>query len=222
MKYAILCVMFSFLAGCGVALHSGQQGVPGVAGPEGPQAPPAPTPAPVVDDPVTDLVSAYNQYKTALGQAPVTNGLTCTLYTVPTTTIQIVGATGLVNIGTFLYTGNFNVSNTSTNLGLPILPLPIQSVYQNWFILKCTGMIAITQSGWVEFDTTSDDGANLFVDGAILVNNDGLHGAQSKSNVKFLQANMHTFEIDYFQANGNQALTVNMNSSLLKSSVLFH
>jgi hypothetical protein len=177
---------------------------------------------------VQQQVVAYNQYREALGQEPITQGLTCNLYTVPTTTIGITAVTNggvapvLTNIGSFLYTGQFNVPNSPVTGGFPILPTALQPLYQTWFIVKCTGDIVIPTSAWYEFDTTSDDGANFYVDGTLVVNNDGLHSVQQKFGAKFLQANVHSVEVDFFQGGGNQALIINMNNALLNSYNLYH
>lgn len=197
---------------------NGAQGDPG---PSGPQGAPAPTPTPALDNPIFDQVNAYNLYRESLGQAALTPGLTCNLYTVPQTTTQIIGAT-LTGIGSFLFTGQFNDANQPVSNGFQVLPLALQGIYQTWFIVKCTGYLVVLNNGWTEFDTTSDDGSNLYVNGALVVNNDGLHGAQEKIGAKFLQAGVVSTELDFLQASGNQALIVNMNNALLSPNLLYH
>lgn len=194
---------------------NGVQGDPGLAGV------PAPTPTPIPDNPVVDQVNTYNQYRESLGQAAITPGLTCSLYTVPQTATQIVGAT-LTGIGSFLYTGQFNDPNQPVSNGFNVLPLALQELYQTWFIVKCTGYLVVLNNGWNEFDTTSDDGSNLYVNGTLVVNNDGLHGAQQKTGAKLLQVGVASFELDFLQAAGNQALIVNMNNALLPATLLYH
>jgi hypothetical protein len=140
---------------------------------------------------------------------------------VPTSTTKIVGAT-LTGVGSFTLIGGFNVPDQSTSNKFDILPTSLQSIYQTWYVVKCTGYIAIGQSGWYEFDTSSDDGSNLYIDGGLLVNNDGLHSTQNVMAAKFLQANIHSFELDYLQGSGNESLIVNMNGNLLPAEVLYH
>jgi hypothetical protein len=205
------------LAGCG---EFDAATVPAAAAPTA--ATPAPTATP---DPAAaatqELVAEYNNYREALGQAPITPGLACSLYTVPTTTAAIIGAT-LTGVGSFLYTGAFNIANQPVTNGFPVLPPALRPIYQTWFIVKCSGLYVATTSQWYEFDTTSDDGSNLYADGALVVNNDGLHGAQKKSGARFLQANVHSFEVDFFQSSGSQALVVNVNGALLPAASLYH
>lgn len=168
-----------------------------------------------------DVIDIENDYRSSVGQAPLTSGLTCNLYTVPNNTTQIVGAS-LTNVGAFTYTGQFNQPNASTNVGLNVLPLGLQLVYTQWFMLRCTGTLAITDNTWHSFEVISDDGTNLYIDGGLLINNDGLHGEQSKSASKYLKRGIHSIQLDYLQANGNQSLTLKMDSSVMSSSGLFH
>lgn len=211
------------LSGCGAAGNPGAPGVAGAPGPQGPSAPAAPVP-----DAVANIVTDYNAWRTSNGQEMINPGLTCNLYTVPQTTTGITAAANggvapvLTNVGAFTYQGTFNQPNTGVNAGLNVLPLALQSVYQTWFILKCTGFVIIASDDWHEFDVNSDDGSNLYVDGALVVNNDGLHGAKDVVGTRHLQDTVHSFEIDFFQSNGNQALVINLDNALLPSANLYH
>ena len=181
-------------------------------------------------DTVTSIVSDYNAWRTSNGQETIDPGLTCTLYTVPQTTTGITAVANggvvpvLTNVGSFTYQGVFNQQNAPVTNGLDILPLGMQSVplYQSWVILKCTGYIVVTTDDWHEFDVTSDDGSNLYVDGVLIVNNDGLHGAKDVTGSKHLQDVVHTFELDFFQANGSQELVADMDGVLIPSANLYH
>jgi hypothetical protein len=187
-----------------------------------------PSPSPVLPtNSVQSIVSNYNQWREAQGQEDIIPGLNCALYTVPNSTTAIIGTTLNVAgvtpyIGSFQYLGNFNVPNESVSVGLPVLPAALQPVYQSWYILKCTGFVVLTSSGLTEFDTSSDDGSNLYVNGALVVANDGLHGIQLVSGTRNLEMGVASFELDYFQGAGNQALIVNMNEALLPSANLYH
>ena len=210
------CVIASQLSGCGNAQTL--QIVPG----------PTVTVSPSPTDAVQSIVDDYNSWRSANGQESIDPGLTCTLYTVPQTTTGITatanGGTApvLTNVGAFTYQGVFNQTNASVSAGLNVLPAGMQSVYQSWFIMKCTGYLVITSDDYYAFNTVSDDGSNLYVDGALVTPNDGLHGAQSSTGTKHLQDTVHTFELDFFQANGSEELVVNMNNSLLPAENLWH
>lgn len=211
-------IVASQLTGCG----QGPQGLRGSQGPMGPVE------SVNSNDSVASIVNDYNAWRTNNGQENINPGLTCNLYTVPNTTTGITAASNggvapvLTNIGAFTYVGVFNQSNSSVSNGLNVLPTGLQGVYQNYFIIKCTGYLVVTTNDWHEFDTISDDGSNLYVDGALVVGNDGLHGAQQKSGVKHLQALVHTFELDFFQANGQQQLVADMDGVVIPSANFWH
>ena len=214
--FIMAIIAFSWgIVGCG-------QGAQGPAGAPGASAT-ATTP-----DTVQGIVNDYNAWRTSNGQETIDPGLTCNLYTVPQTTTGITAVANggvapvLTNVATFGYTGTFNQPNTSVSAGLNVLPTALQSVYQTWFIMKCTGYLVVPTDDFHEFDVNSDDGSNLYVDGVLVVNNDGLHGAQTVKGQRHLQDTVHTFEIDYFQGGGNQSLIVNMDSALLPSENLWH
>ena len=171
-------------------------------------------------DGIQDIVNLQNAERQALGQAPLTQGLTCYLYTVPTSASAIVGAS-LTSVGQFLYNGQFNVANSSVSTGFPILPAALENMYKTWFIVKCYGTLVVADNNYHEFDLTSDDGANLYIDG-LLINNDGLHSVQTKSASKFLGYGVHSFELDFFQGQGMQALILNEDGQLMSNAALYH
>ncbi|WP_158559120.1 fibronectin type III domain-containing protein [Deminuibacter soli] len=71
-----------------------------------------------------------------------------------------------------------------------------------------TGNIKIATAGTYTFYTSSDDGSALYIDGALVVNNDGLHATQEKSGTKVLSAGFHTIRVGFFQQGGGEVLTV--------------
>lgn len=197
-----------------------------VQGPQGPKGDAgqalevSPTPSSTFD--VDQVINLENDYRQSVGQVPLVEGLTCTLYNVPNTTSQIVGAT-LTNMGSFTYKGDFNQPNVSASVGLNILPDALQPLYTQWFIVKCSGQFVSTENKYYEFDITSDDGSNLYLDGSLLINNDGQHGAQTKYGTKFLRRQIHSFELDYFEGPaGNEALILNMDNELLPKEKFYH
>jgi PA14 domain len=183
-----------------------------------------------VSSPVTPIVAPdaiqvelniLNAQRQFVGQELLQPGLDCTLYTVPQTTIAIIGAT-LTNLGSFAYQGVFNVPNQSVSVGLPILPKTLQSVFQTWYVMKCTGTLVMGVPGWHSFSLSSDDGSNLYISGALVINNDGLHGMQTVSAVKSLTQGGYSIELDYLQGGGNEALILDMDGALLPAENLYH
>lgn len=217
--YNLILILISLLAFSGCAKDA-TQGPAGDAGPQGPPGQSAPQPA---SSSVQDVVDQENSYRESVGQYPLTQGLSCNLYTVPNTTTQIVGAT-LTSVASFTYDGNFNQPTAPVTNGFNVLPTGLQSYYQQWFILKCFGQIAIVNSDYYAFSITSDDGSNLYIDGVLIANNDGLHGTQTKASIpKILKRGIHSFELDFFQGGGSQALSLNASDgSLVPASVFYH
>jgi len=219
-KMISLVTILLALTACGKDGYNGQNGAQGI---QGPAAAPLATP-----DAVTNIVNDYNAWRTSNGQETIDPGLSCSLYTVPNTTTGITAVANggvapvLTNVGAFTYNGTFNESNSPVTNGLNVLPTALQSVYQTWFILKCTGYIVIPTDDWHEFDVNSDDGSNLYVDGALVVNNDGLHAAKDVAGTRHLQDTVHSFEIDFFQGGGSQEFIVEMDNALLPSANLWH
>lgn len=181
---------------------------------------PAPSPAPPAADPIEVLVKEYNEPRLVLGQAAVVQGLTCSLYTVPSSTTQIVGAT-LTSVGSWGYHGNFAIATANSAPGLSILPPAIRSVYTSWYVVKCSGLLAVTESGWYSFELSSDDGANLSVGGA-LINNDGIHATSTKSAAKYLSRGMVSFALDYLDAGGSHALVLKSGGVTVPAENLYH
>lgn len=198
----------------------GSTGQQGIAGPQGPAGSVTIVTPPTLT-PIEQIVANENTYRLDVGQEELIPGLTCTLYSVPNTTTQIVGAVGLVNVGSFLFTGVFNEPTNTTNTGLNILPTALQAVYQNWYIVKCTGSLIVADDNWHQFSLTSDDGSNLSIDGA-LINNDGLHATQTVNQVKFLKYGVHTFELDYFQGTGFETLILNEDGQVMSKEGWYH
>jgi hypothetical protein len=50
----------------------------------------------------------------------------------------------------------------------------------DYFAATFQGRFVVQTAGTYTFCTSSDDGSNLFVDGSLIVDNDGLHGTSQK------------------------------------------
>jgi len=75
---------------------------------------------------------------------------------------------------------------------------------------------------WHSFCLASDDGSNLYINGGLLLANDGLHGVKNVCAVKSLAQGSYSIELDYFQGAGNESLILNMDGALLPSENLYH
>lgn len=72
------------------------------------------------------------------------------------------------------------------------------------------GVVRIDQAGLYQFMLTSDDGSRLYIDGRLVVDNDGLHSPAAVSGVAPLSAGGHDIRIEWFNKSGGAALEVKM------------
>ena len=202
-----------FLVVCGMLF-----GCAGEVGPRGPAGGPAPAPSLTS---VEQLIAVENEYRSLVGQLPLARGLTCTLYTVPNGSAGIVG-TALTTVASYSYLGNFNQPNVSASEGLNILPPALRAAYTSWFVVRCSGKIVVTTANYYLFELMSDDGSMLYINGSLLINNDGNHAPVTKSASKLLRQGVHDIRLDYMQGpGGGEALSLSAGGSLIPSEVLY-
>ena len=81
--------------------------------------------------------------------------------------------------------------------------------YKNDFGHRFIGYVDILEDGIYGFQTTSDDGSRLSINGKIVVDNDGLHSKKTVSTEIYLESGMHKIQVDYFERGGQESLAVN-------------
>jgi mono/diheme cytochrome c family protein len=74
--------------------------------------------------------------------------------------------------------------------------------------IKFDGFVKIENDGNYTFTTNSDDGSKLWIDGKLVVNNDGIHPPQVKSGKIKLTKGMHKLTVAVFNAGGGFELSV--------------
>lgn len=72
--------------------------------------------------------------------------------------------------------------------------------------LKFDGYIYIPETAQYEFSTIVDDGAKLFIDNQLIVDNDGRHWINEAFGAAKLEKGFHKINISYFDAAGSSAL----------------
>jgi hypothetical protein len=77
---------------------------------------------------------------------------------------------------------------------------------QNFFALRLTGKLTIQKPGVYCFFLNSDDGSRLFLDGGLIVDNNGQHTQRMVSGTLELAAGEHELEVQYFDQGGRKAL----------------
>jgi hypothetical protein len=113
------------------------------------------------------------------------------------------------------YTGSVsNLNFVSTNgQGWPNGPT-------NWWGRRYTGVIAIPTAGTWTFTTNSDDGSKLWIDGTLVVSNDGPHAMQSVSASIALTAGDHLIEVRWFERTGVYGLIVSWSGPGVSTQVI--
>jgi autotransporter-associated beta strand protein len=111
---------------------------------------------------------------------------------IDTTTNFFYGATATTRVDPGLNRADFTTAGTGTPLS------PTTAVGVQWL-----GKLQITNAGGYRFFTASDDGSRIFIDGVLVVNNDGPKGTTDLgSRVINLTAGLHDIRVDFAQNGG--------------------
>ncbi|MFG2517314.1 family 16 glycoside hydrolase [Streptomyces sp. NPDC048584] len=76
------------------------------------------------------------------------------------------------------------------------------------FVTQVTGNVHAPADGSYTFRLSSDDGSRLLIDGEVVIDHDGLHGAEPKDGTVQLTEGMHSLRIDHFERGGDQVLNL--------------
>jgi outer membrane protein OmpA-like peptidoglycan-associated protein len=115
------------------------------------------------------------------------------IYFIPDTTTVIPDLTQLQPVGT-IFTPRLNVTPRQFEEGFPGI-----SDRFEWFAIDYTADFRVATEGTYRFELLSDDGARLYIDGQLVVDNDGLHGPQSVEGSISLSRGTHAMRVQYYQ-----------------------
>ncbi len=76
------------------------------------------------------------------------------------------------------------------------------------FTVRFTGFIDLPTAGDWTFYTWSDDGSRLFIEGDMVVDNDGDHGNREREGTRTLPAGLHAITITFYENGGGDNLEV--------------
>ncbi|MBV8846413.1 MAG: beta-glucosidase [Bryobacterales bacterium] len=93
-----------------------------------------------------------------------------------------------------IYTESLNVPPQMFEKGFPGVTARFE-----WFAIDYTGRFWIAKPGTYRFALTSDDGANLYIDGDLIIDNDGIHPPRTRESRVDLKRGIHTLRVPYFQ-----------------------
>lgn len=91
---------------------------------------------------------------------------------------------------------------------------------EDHFGYRLRAYVEVEEEGTHTFYVTSDDGSKMYVNGSLLIDNDGTHGDQEKSGEVTLSPGYHLLVVDYFEATRGQTLDVQWSTpTASKSSI---
>lgn len=138
----------------------------------------------------------------------VPGGLVGVIYYIPpwTTSFPFFQTLGSVGI---IYTSSLNVPPRNFMEGFP----GITDRYE-WFAIDYGGRFWIEKPGTYQFALTSDDGSKLFIDDEVVIDNDGIHPPQTRTNRIALSGGVHRIRVCYFQGPGDKVALILQVASL--------
>jgi hypothetical protein len=95
-----------------------------------------------------------------------------------------------------LYTDSLDVPD---QLIYGTIGIPGVTTRTAWFAIDYWGVMWVKEAGEYAFDLLSDDGAQLYIDDQMILNDDGVHPASERQGKVQLNAGRHVIHIPYFQ-----------------------
>ena len=80
--------------------------------------------------------------------------------------------------------------------------------FSDHFAVLANGYLYLPKDENVLLQLSSDDGSKLYIDGKLLIDNDGPHGMDPKETEIALKAGHHAVRIEYFQGGGGKGITL--------------
>lgn len=105
-------------------------------------------------------------------------------------------------IGTFVVP-TIHVSPRNFDRGFPGLDAQGATV-KDWYALRYIGLVDATREADYTFKLKASDGARLYVDDKLVIDNDGVHPPQDKEGTIHLTQGKHRIVVEYFKASGAQ------------------
>ncbi len=99
-------------------------------------------------------------------------------------------------------------------LGAPVLQgvndvFAVDENGRDYFARRFSALLRIDSAGFYTFFTNSDDGSQLFIDGVLTVDNDGVHSLQERASAPvFLEPGYYRVVVTFFELQGGESLEV--------------
>lgn len=95
-----------------------------------------------------------------------------------------------------------------------------EAAVTDYFAYNFRTLIRIPEKGVYRFYTFSDDGSMLYIDGKVVVNNDGGHSGRRAEGKIALDKGLHLMQLSYFEDYMGQELEVGFSGRHLKEAPL--
>lgn len=120
---------------------------------------------------------------------------------------------------------DFSAESPATTGTTASFDLSVRGAREDGFGIRFESCLTVPTAGTWTFTTRSDDGSTLYLNGAQLVDNDGLHAAQDRSGTVTLAAGTYPIVVDYHEYGGGETLEVywqgpGVSSQLVPSNAL--
>jgi hypothetical protein len=93
-----------------------------------------------------------------------------------------------------IYTTSLNIPPQDFQQGFPGVTTRFE-----WFAIDYNGRFWAEKEGDYGFSLNSDDGANLYIDGELVIDNDGQHPPRERVGAVHLSRGVHEIRVPYFQ-----------------------
>lgn len=115
------------------------------------------------------------------------------VFKLPTSTTRLPDLNAMTPVGQ-IDALQLDVSPRAWESGFPGLPS-----LQEWFAVQFVADLVVPETGMYEFKISSDDGSNVYIDKALLINNDGVHSVIVKTATRQLTKGTVKLGVDWFQ-----------------------
>ena len=128
----------------------------------------------------------------------IPTGLEGKIYNLRTNTKTLPKFRKMKPVGS-IYATSLNIPTQNFKLGFPGVTQRFE-----WFAIDYSGRFWAEKPGYYDFSLTSDDGAVLYIDGEVVVDNDGTHPTRERRGSIRLSHGAHDIRVAYFQGPGTE------------------
>ncbi|MBM3724716.1 MAG: beta-glucosidase [Acidobacteria bacterium] len=123
----------------------------------------------------------------------IPSGLKGDVYHLPNSTSSLAELAGRKPVGS-IYATSLNVPPQDFSFGFPGVTDRFE-----WFAIDYSGKFWIDKPGLYRFRLISDDAAMLYIDGQLVIDNDGVHSPEVRRGSIRLKGGIHAIRVPYFQ-----------------------